>query len=379
MAASKSSSITQRILTGLGQTTLTLVFVGAAGFALVFGVGLLNDRAAAVPDPEAAPAVPVSVTTISFEEGYTLPRRFVGQIEPRASVSLSFELGGRVEALRVEEGDTVHAGQEIARLDTRILEADATRLNASRAAAQAQLVAAEARLVRATRLQKEGFASEEVLDQALAARDELLNRIAETDASLSSVQINIEKSVITAPFDGRIASQSIDGTETVQPGQEIVMVMETSAPELRVGLPLDVSRDALETVEIDLAGETIPATLKRLRPDIDPVTRTRTALFALDAAPDVIFGQTAALTLRSPIKARGTWVPVDALQSGEGSVWSLLLVVDDKLARAAVEILHIEDRQAFVRGTLQDGAQIVTSGAHRVVAGQTVTVVDEDA
>ncbi len=88
----------------------------------------------------------------------------------------------------------------------------------------------------------------------------------------------------------------------------------------------------------------------------------------------MLFGQSASLVLRSEISAQGAWVPVDALQSGEGSVWTLMLVVEDKLAPAAVEILHIEDQRAFVRGTFEQGSVFVTTGAHRVVPGQTVSI-----
>lgn len=375
MADATKASFVKRAKTLVLQGTATLLTIGIAGVVLVIGVGILNDRAAAVPEPDAAPALPVSVETLRIEDSYTLPRRFIGQIEARASVSLSFELGGRIDKLLVEEGDTVTAGQGIARLDIDLLDADRRRLKASRAASKAQLVSAESRLARAMQLQKQGFTSQETLDQALAARDELSNRIAETDAALDTVAINIEKSVLFAPFDGQIAAQNVDAAETIQAGQEIVTVMETSAPEFRVGLPLGVSADALATVQIDVGGQELPATLKRIRPDIDPVTRTRTALFALDTDRDVVFGQTAALVMRSTVMAQGAWVPADALQSGEGSVWTVMVVVGDKLQPAAVEILHIEDQQAFVIGSFDEGARIVTSGAHRIVGGQTVTIV----
>ncbi|WP_227268673.1 efflux RND transporter periplasmic adaptor subunit [Roseobacter weihaiensis] len=375
MADVETAGSAKRVKTLVLQASATLLTIGIAVAVLVIGVGFLNDRAAAVPEPDPAPALPVSVETLRMEDSYTLPRRFIGQIEARATVSLSFELGGRIDALLVEEGDTVTAGQEIARLDIDLLEADRRRLEASRAASKAQLVSAESRLARAMQLQKQGFTSQETLDQALAARDELSNRIAETDAALDTVAINIEKSVLFAPFDGQIAAQNVDAAETIQAGQEIVTVMETSAPEFRVGLPLDVSAEALARVQIDVAGQALPATLKRIRPDIDPVTRTRTALFSLDIERDVVFGQTASLVMRSTVAAQGAWVPADALQSGEGSVWTVMIVVEDKLYPAAVEILHLEDERAFVTGSFDADAQIVTSGAHRIVGGQTVTIV----
>ncbi|ABG31799.1 efflux RND transporter periplasmic adaptor subunit [Roseobacter denitrificans] len=369
---------TRKVLGTTARMILTVSFIGIAGFAVVMGVGLLSDRARAVPEPEAARPLPVHVQTIEMKQGYTTPRHFTGQIEARANVSLSFELGGRIVSLSVDEGDSVVAGQEIARLDTDLLDAEATRLSASRGAVAAQLSSAEARLTRAIELQRQGFTSQARLDDALAARDELTNRIAEIDAALKSVQINLEKSVIYAPFDGQVGMQNVDAAETIQAGQPIVRIMETSAPELRVGLPLDIAADDLRSVEISLGGTLHPAKLSRIRPDIDPITRTRTALFSLEKPGNLLFGQSASLVLRSDIKAQGAWVPVDALQSGEGSVWTLMLVVEDRLQPAAVEILHIEDQRAYVRGTFEQGSVFVTTGAHRVVPGQSVSVLTQE-
>ncbi|MEM1352182.1 MAG: efflux RND transporter periplasmic adaptor subunit [Pseudomonadota bacterium] len=363
-----------RALRVLGRATLTLVFVGAAGAAVVLGVGVLNDRAEAVPEPEAAAPIPVETTQLQIQSGYVLPRAFMGQIEARASVDLSFELSGRLDVLAAEEGDFVEKGQVIAELDTDLLKADIDRLQAARAASVAQLEFAESRLGRAEALQKRGFTSTETLDQALALRDELINRIAETDAAIRAVDINLEKSVLYAPFEGQIAAQNVDEAETISVGQHIMRVMETSVPELRVGLPLDVSEANLKEVTVDINGVKTPATLKRLRPDVDPVTRTRTALFALDPRAPVIFGQTVSLLLETRVPAAGAWVPVDALQSGEGSVWRVLVVDNKTIRNAAVEILHIDGPRAYVRGTFDDGMQVVTAGAHRVVAGQTVSL-----
>ncbi len=361
----------------LGSATLTLGVIALSAGAIVFSVGLLNDRASAVPQPEAAPAVPVSAVPIVMEDGYTLPRRFVGQVEARSTVSLSFELNGKLVALPVDEGDLVAEGQVIARLDTELLEAEVARLTATRAAAKAQLVFAQARLTRAEQLQQQGFTSTETLDQALAARDELVNRIAQTDAALTAVEINISKSTLYAPFAGQIAAQSADMAETISAGQQIVSVVETSAPEFRVGLPLDIPAKALGEATVEIGDRLVQARLKRLRPDIDPVTRTRTALFALPKDTPVVFGQTAALLFETTVNQPGAWVAVDALKSGEGSVWTLLVVRDGVLDTAAVEILHIDGDRAYVRGTFEEGMQIVAQGAHRVVAGQTVSVLPQ--
>lgn len=377
MADPTQKRFLQRLAATTFKTILTLATIGLSGAAIMIAVGVLSDRAEAVLDPDAAPPVPVRIKTLRIEDGYSLPRRFVGQIEARSTVSLSFELGGQLAQLPVEEGDSVEANQLIARLDTDLLQAERRRLNAARAASSAQLEFAQSRLKRARQLQTQGFTSTEALDQATAAHDELTNRIDEIDALLAAVEINIAKSALYAPFSGQIAAQTAEAAETISAGQQIVTLIETSAPELRVGLPLSMDADGLQDVSVSVGGIVVPATLKRLRPDVDPVTRTRTAVFSLPADTPVVFGQTAALLLETEVAATGAWIPVDALQSAEGSVWSVLIVRDGVLDTAAVEILHIDGERAYMRGTFEDGTQIVAAGAHRVVSGQTVSVLPD--
>ncbi len=363
-------SVAKRGLTIIG----TVIVIAGAGAAVSGGAAILTDRAAQAPSPNAADITPVSVRALTYEDHYTVTRRFLGQVESNADVTLSFELGGRLAALPVEEGAAIEKGDVVAQLDTALLEAEVIRLNASRDATLAQLGFAETRLRRATELLGDGFSSQETLDQAQATHDELKARIAEIDAALQTVQINIDKSIIRAPLAGRIGTLAVEAEETLGAGQHVLSLIETTDPVIRVGVPLDLSPEMLQRATIEIEGAPHQAELKQLRPDIDPVTRTRTALFRILADTAPTFGQTATLLIDAPVQARGAWVPMDALQEGSGSIWTVL-VVDEGIVRTAdVELLHVQRDGAYVRGTFTDGAQLIRTGAHRVVPGQQVAV-----
>lgn len=274
--------------------------------------------------------------------------------------------------LLVDEGEPVSKDQVLARLDTSLLLAEEQRLVAARRATVAQLDLAESRLVRAVALRQDGFASEEALDQARATRDELINRIAETDAAIRSVAINVEKSEIRAPFEGRVGLRNVDGGETLGAGAPVLTLIETTAPQVRVGLPLALDLDEMGAVDIRVDGRIYKAALSHVRPDIDPVTRTRTAVFTLAAGTSAAFGQTATVLVETEIAAAGTWLPLDALQEGIGGVWTILVVDDGVVRPASVEILYAEAARAYVRGTFKPGDLMIDTGAHRVVPGQLV-------
>ncbi|MEM9268828.1 MAG: efflux RND transporter periplasmic adaptor subunit, partial [Pseudomonadota bacterium] len=327
------------------------------------------------PTPEAAPPTPVSVALLTQEEGFEIARAIVGQVEPRKTASISFELAGQLDQIAVDEGESVSAGQVIATQDTDLLEAEKTRALASRDATQAQLDFALQTVERSSALSARGFASQERLDQAVATRDELTSRIAEIDANLRSIDIQLEKSVLTAPFDGQITRRMVDGGEALSPGQMVVELVETGVPQLRVGLPLTLTEEALSQVSVLVDGVTFPATLASVRPDIDPVTRTRTALFDVTSQTPLVFGQTATLQLQVTVDQPGVWMPLRSLKEGARGQWTILVVDEQNVVRTAtVEVLHTQSDRVFVQGSFPSGTRLILEGPQRVAPGQQVAI-----
>lgn len=360
-----------------GRLLLTAAVVAGAVFAVQFGAAELGRRADAAPAPDAAPLIPVTATAPQIEPGYAISRGFVGQVEAHKTVSLSFELSGRLDTILVDEGDRVTKGQVLATQDLSLLTSERARLTASRDAAEARLRFARQTVERSTALSARGFSSQAGLDEALSRQDELLASIAEIDVSLDNVDIRIAKSRITAPFDGRVTESLVDGGETLGAGQTVLGLVALRKPQVRIGVPLDLTEDVLARAMIDVGGQVHPARLATLRPDIDPVTRTRTAIFDIDTSDDLAFGQTARLVLRDTVDAPGLWLPIASLQEGVRGQWTVLAVDADNTVRAApVEILHAESDRVFVRVAFPEGARLIEAGPQRVTVGQRVAVTD---
>ena len=111
------------------------------------GFGIRFASPARIPNPE--PRIPTSVPSVVFFSlallaigcTSTAPRdraRVSGQVEA-TQVQVAAEIGGRVLALAINEGDRVQAGDLLARLDTRDTELALRRAAAERQQAQAQL------------------------------------------------------------------------------------------------------------------------------------------------------------------------------------------------------------------------------------------------
>ncbi len=361
-----------------GRVIVTVGVIAAAVLAVRFGSSELGQRADAAPTPDAAAVIPVSARPLVQEAGYLVTRAFIGQVEPQRTVAMSFELPGRLNEVSVKEGDRVERDQVLATQDTSLLASEKTRLVASRDAAEAQLRFARQTVDRSRELSQRGFTSQAGLDEVLARQDELNARIAEVDASLENVAIRMAKSRIIAPFAGRVTERLVDGGETLAAGQRVLELVELRKPQVRIGLPLEVTEDRLRGAMIEIVGAAYPTRLVTLRPDIDPVTRTRTAIFEIEAIEQPAFGQTARLILPEIVEANGLWLPVTSLKEGVRGQWTVLLIDPEMIVRAAtVEILHAESDRVFVRGAFPEGTLLLGEGPQRVTVGQSVTIADQ--
>jgi RND family efflux transporter MFP subunit len=369
------------VLKGAGVMTIAALCVAA----MVGGTLLLHARAEADAPAEPNPPVKVSTNQIALQTTYAITRTFVGRIEAARETQLAFELGGTVIAVAKDEGDTVAAGDTIARLDTAKLEARRRELAAQRKELEARLALAQATSRRQETLQRKGWAADQRFDEARFQVLEVLAAIGRIDAAIESLDVDLAKSVLKAPFAGRVTRRAIDDGAIVAAGTPIVGLIETDGARIRVGLsqsaaakmkpgttyPFRVSAREGETATLD-------ATLTRLRPDLDQRSRTVTALFEIAGPTDATFGSVVTLVLGDRIEATGAWVPLAALSEGERGLWTLLAVDTDDagavVRREAVEVLHVSDGRAFVRGSMPDGTRFIVNGVNRVTPGQHVAL-----
>ncbi|MEM9796413.1 MAG: efflux RND transporter periplasmic adaptor subunit [Pseudomonadota bacterium] len=358
-----------------GRLLVTVAVVAVSVGVVVEGRGFLADRAEARAAPGPAEAMPVQVARIEMQDHHMVTRRFSGQFEARQETQLSFELSGTIAEIVVREGDSVDAGDVIARLDTRLLEAERQRLSASRDSMVAQVELARRTNARQAELRERGFATDQTVDDTSLTLTRLQAGIAEIDAALSAVEINLEKSTLRAPFAGTVATRTLDAGAVAAPGLAIAQLVETAPPRFHAGLDPDAAARLSDgdPVEIRVGRDILAARLTGLAPSLDAVTRSRMAHFDLTddmAPPD---GATGEVVLQKRVSQRGAWVPISALRQGPRATWTLLTVKDGDAAIEAAEIIHLETGRAFIRGTFTDGTAYIPNGTHRVVPGQAVT------
>ncbi len=363
-----------------GSIVVSGLFLGAAAGGIV----MLHSRAAAELQPQPTPPVVVATTTVRLVAGYQRTSSYVGRLEPARQTAVAFERTGLVIDIAPDEGDRVHAGDVIARMDTAQLASTRRQLLAQRRAFEAQRTLAKATLDRQAQLKTKGWSPDQRLDEAKSNFAALNANIDRVSAQIASIDIDIAKSELKAPFSGTIAHRSIDEGAVVMGGSPVVNLLETGSRRARIGLPPDLAASIITDRPYTLrAGKlTQQAKLIAKRPDLESGTRTVTVLFELLEAGDrVSFGDLVTIDLKSTIAERGAWVPLAALKEGRRGLWTILTINAEGDARVvapeAVELLYANAEQAYVRGTFKNGAKVISRGTGRIVPGQRIAFAKE--
>jgi HlyD family secretion protein len=253
---------------GVGRLLVILLVLIVAGFIALFlfmpdrlGLADFGAKAREVQVVIAAPMSPVTGDIALTASGYVIPRR---------RVEVSSKTSGRVEELFVDRGDSVKAGQILARLDSQEIQAQLRQARALRQAAvarldesvagsrpqeieraKAALEEAEANLQtttvnleRAAKLHDRGVLAKQALDDAQNAHDvaaaqvkvarknyELTQlgpraeqvqvaraQLAETEANVAWLEAQLENTIIRAPVSGTVLERLIEKGEMVTTG-----------------------------------------------------------------------------------------------------------------------------------------------------------------
>ena len=329
-------------------------------------------------------ALPVSVTTVRIHDSYRTRRVFTGRIAARRASDLGFEQAGLLEQMLVDEGDRVGAGDVLARLDTDLLRAERDRLLAERADVTASLDLARSTLKRVAEVHRQGHASAQAYDEAMSNERSLEAGLNRVTASLAAVQINIEKAALKAPFDGRIERRTADEGTVLAAGTPVLRLLETGTLEARIGMPVAFGAHVERGGRFLLRNEAdavIDGRVKSVNPAVRGETRTVIVSFTVAPGQPVVDGELVSAELIDRRDGTGFWLPLRALTADVRGLWRVYKAVPDaghgdhRVVLENVQILHVEDDQAFVTGTLEDGDLVVDGGVQRIVPGKRVEIV----
>lgn len=360
-----------------GKLTLIISIVGftAALIILLTTAGLGN----ATQSPEARLPVAVSTGTISIQSGFETPVNVFGLIESPKATTLSFDVAGQVTTLLVEEGDVVRQGDKLAYQDVKRLSARQRELQASLERANADLALAKVNNERTISLVKKKLESAQRLDEAKASLNVAKAQVSEIKAALNSLDVEIEKATLIAPFEGVVNRRFFDEGSVVSAGSPVFGITSIDNYQARFAVPADVVEqfDINEPVLVKVGDINVADTVTQRLPVRNVQTRTIDILVTLNSNERVRPGDMAILSGFRSHTETGAWLPVNALSNGLRGLWRVFVLTNQQNAQLearVVEVVYTDGNKAFVRGALKDGEMYVSEGTHKLAPGQMVSV-----
>ena len=309
-------------------------------------------------------AMPVASTTYRSQAGYQREQQFLGLIQAATRSQVGFEVPGAISEIHVNEGETVAAGQPLASLDTQSL--------------RAELELARARTERQAPLKDSGAISAQTFDDTRLAQKALLSGLESARAQLHALDIDLEKSVLRAPYAARIGRRLLDRGAVTQPGTPVFTLVAAGKREAHIGIAVEQAAflEPGTIYALSWRGKRIEARLRAVRPDVNPVSMTTVAIFELPPEVTAFDGEPVSVRIPREVVADGGWLPMSALLEGERGVWTVLALEGQEARtttrREVVEVLHVSGDRAYVHGTLNDGDRVVADGIHRIAPGTVV-------
>jgi membrane fusion protein (multidrug efflux system) len=290
-----------------------------------------------------------------------------GILEPLRTVGVNSQMAGALLSVNVEEGNFVRAGQTLAQIDARDVEAQIK-------SAMAALELAESTAKRSDELWKQRIIT------ALEYERDRAN-LASAQASLDQLKIRSGYAIVKAPISGVITEKRLESGDIVSPQTRLfsvadmsmlvsrVMVSELDVPLLQPGASVDVSVDAL-------GGGRVPGRIRRVFPAADSATRLVPIEVALSgsALSQLRPGFTIRATFRLGSRDNALLIPTRAVMGPQGAR-SVVTVREGKSERRLVRVGPDIDGKIEVLEGLALGDTVIVAGQALLRDGSTVRIV----
>ncbi|MGC4397809.1 efflux RND transporter periplasmic adaptor subunit [Hydrogenophaga sp. T2] len=216
----------------------------------------------------------VRVRTLALQQTASVS----GSIKALQTVAIKARVAGEVQGLNKREGDSVAAGEVVARIDP-----TESQARVRQAEQQAESALAQVRIAQRTQsnnqaLVQQGFISGTALEtsQANLAAAEANHRAAM--AALDIARKGLGDTVLRSPIAGQIAARAVQNGERVGLDARVVDVVDLSAFEMEAALsPADAAAVRVgqkARLQVEGLSQPVDAGVVRINPSVQPGSRS---------------------------------------------------------------------------------------------------------
>lgn len=225
----------------MNKTLKLAVFIAGAAALAFAGYAAMRGKPSA-PKPAATTAALVAEFLqgdLSIVEPMTLERTLplTGSLTPLTEATVKAKVAGELTAVAVREGESVKAGQLLARVDNTDVQARVAARQADAEAAKAQLVWADKNRAQQKALLDKSFISQSAFDNIQSNYDVAAARLRSAEAELVVARKALGDAVLVAPFAGIVSQRHAQPGERVALDARVVSVVDLSRLQLEAAVP----------------------------------------------------------------------------------------------------------------------------------------------
>ncbi|MDX1453894.1 MAG: efflux RND transporter periplasmic adaptor subunit [Gammaproteobacteria bacterium] len=289
-------------------------------------------------------------------------------LESEQDAEVVARVSGLVEEIFVEQGDTVVAGQVLARLDD-----DRLRLEVQRAEANLR------------KLEQEYQRNKELYERQLVsgeAYERLSYDVESMRADLELARLQLQYTEIRAPFDGLVAERFIKIGNLVQQNAITFRVTDYDPLLAKLYVPerelFKLKDGQLSQIRVDsLPDQVFQGEIDRVSPVVDATTGTFTVTVAVSDEQRLLKpGMFGRVNIIYDVHQDAVLAPRNAILT-EDAKQSVFIVNDGTATMRTVKTGYINNGSIEILEGLEPGDEIVTVGQNALKDGAKVAVIGE--
>ena len=238
---------------------VALVVVGAIGGTVAMRLAKTGtDGTAGKGGAQPPVTLQFTAADVALVESHPLARwlPISGALQPVRQATVKAKVSGDVRQITVREGETVQAGQLLARIDTADLEAKLAERVGALESAKAQLAMAEKTRATNLALLKQNFISQNAFDNSESTHEVSQGTLKSTAAQVQLARNALRDAVAISPLTGLVAKRHVQPGEKVAFDSPLVTIIDLKDMELQAAVPaVDVPELAIgKAVELAIDG-----------------------------------------------------------------------------------------------------------------------------
>jgi membrane fusion protein, multidrug efflux system len=335
--------------------------------------------------PQPAAGAPVTVAVVASR---TMPVELqaIGNVESISTVSIKAQISGQLVGIHFKEGDFVKRGQLLFTIERPPFEAALRQAEGTLAKDQAQALNARLDAERYQGLGREGVASKQQVDAALAASNAAQATVAADKAAAETAKINLDYTSIYSPISGRTGSIGVKVGNLVKANDVPILVTINQIEPIYVTFSIPEQQltelkqySAQKSLKVDAAPQGSSQHFSGRLTFIDNAVDTTTGTIKLKATfandQHVLWpGQFVDVNLTLKSQPNALVIPTAALQTSQQGTYVYVVNPDMTAQPQPVKVGWTLGEETVIASGLQPGQRVVTDGQLRLTPGTKVDI-----